>query len=161
MSLTYTFFPCYNLRDKNSKEYHIAMNDFYSSQNFEKNYTYTGTDLGASWSPEKTVFRLWAPTAEKVSLRLFTGGTPGISDEIGLFPMARDIQGTWTVSLPGDHNGEYYTYLVTHDGTTKECCDPSGSITFILSPGVKLSDMDRCVACPGSVNFGWFAVHMI
>lgn len=117
------------------------MQENYSSPDFEQKYTYPGTDLGAVWSPEAVFFRLWAPTAEKVSLRLFAGGTPGISDEIGHFPMARDVQGTWTVSLPGDHNGEYYTYLVTHDGTTKECCDPYAKATGVNGQRAMILDM--------------------
>ena len=40
----------------------------YSSEEFEKKYTYHGKDLGAIWSPEKTDFRLWAPTAQNVQI---------------------------------------------------------------------------------------------
>ena len=42
------------------------MYDLYSSQAFEEKYTYTGCDLGATWFPNRTVFRLWAPTADEV-----------------------------------------------------------------------------------------------
>jgi len=38
------------------------MYEQYSSQEFEEKYTYSG-NLGAFWTPEKTAFRLWAPTA--------------------------------------------------------------------------------------------------
>ena len=47
------------------------MHDLYSSHSFEEQYTYNGCDLGAQWSPAKTVFRLWAPTAEKVTVNLY------------------------------------------------------------------------------------------
>ena len=52
------------------------MHDFYSSQSFEEKYTYTGCDLGAQWSAQKTVFRVWAPTAENVTVNLYRSGTP-------------------------------------------------------------------------------------
>ena len=52
------------------------MHDLYSSQAFEEKYTYTGCDLGAVWTPMKTVFRVWAPTAETASVNLYRSGTP-------------------------------------------------------------------------------------
>ena len=44
------------------------MNKNYSSPEFEAKYTYRGSDLGAAWTKERTVFRLWAPTAEAVRI---------------------------------------------------------------------------------------------
>ena len=44
--------------------------------NFEKTYeqldslAYSGDDLGAVYSKESTTFKVWAPTAEKVVLKL-------------------------------------------------------------------------------------------
>ena len=43
------------------------MHDFYSTKAFEDAYTYTGNDLGAIWTKEKTTFRVWAPTAKDAS----------------------------------------------------------------------------------------------
>ena len=42
------------------------MSMYYSSPDFEAEYTYHGNDLGATWLPDKTSFRLWAPTADPV-----------------------------------------------------------------------------------------------
>ena len=39
------------------------MYEHYSTHEFEASYTYTGSDLGVRWTPGKTTFRLWAPTA--------------------------------------------------------------------------------------------------
>ena len=36
---------------------------------------YAGDDLGAIWQPEKTTFKLWAPTAAAVRLEFFAAGT--------------------------------------------------------------------------------------
>lgn len=72
--------------------------------------------LGAAWTPEKTVFRLWAPTAEAISLCLY--------EESGrhTMPMTQD-SGVWTAVLPGNRDGLYYTYAVTR-GSTLETPDP-------------------------------------
>mgnify|MGYP002509199096 CR=1 FL=1 len=52
------------------------MPNIYSTDAFEEEYTYTGDDLGAQWSPEATRFRVWAPTADEVFLNLYASGTP-------------------------------------------------------------------------------------
>ena len=96
----------------------------YSSQEFEAEYTYAGRDLGANWSPEKTFFRLWAPTAEKATLRLYKSGNPGENDLIEEINMTADVCGTWVTEKSGDLNGVYYTFCVTVDGIEKEAADP-------------------------------------
>ena len=47
-------------------EYKIVMPNYYSTEEFEEKFTYSGSDLGANWTPDKTTFRLWAPTATAV-----------------------------------------------------------------------------------------------
>ena len=64
------------------------MNTLYSTPDFEANYTYTGNDLGAVWSAEKTAFRLWAPTAKKVVLNLYRSGDPQANDLLERIPHA-------------------------------------------------------------------------
>ena len=93
------------------------MYEQYSSQEFEEKYTYSG-NLGAFWTPEKTAFRLWAPTAGAVSIRLYRSGDPGADDLLAQLRMQPDICGTWTAERFGNLNGIYYTYVVTVDGQT-------------------------------------------
>ena len=50
------------------------MYDLYSTHEFEAQYTYSGSDLGSSWTPSKTTFRLWAPTAEEAVVNLYRTG---------------------------------------------------------------------------------------
>ena len=106
------------------------MYECYSSQGFEERYTYHGS-LGTFWTPEKTVFRLWAPTAQAVSLRLYRSGNPGADDLLAQQRMHPDVCGTWTAERVGNLNGVYYTYLVTVDGQTREACDPYARTTGV------------------------------
>ena len=106
------------------------MYEQYSSQEFEEKYTYSG-NLGAFWTPEKTAFRLWAPTAGAVSIRLYRSGDPGADDLLAQLRMQPDICGTWTAERFGNLNGIYYTYLVTVDGQTREVCDPYARTTGV------------------------------
>ena len=107
------------------------MNTHYSSPDFEAKFTYTGNDLGAVWSAEKTAFRLWAPTAEAVTINLYASGTKGENDLLSQVPMTADVCGTWVAVVPGDLNGTYYTYLVTTGGITTEACDPYARTTGV------------------------------
>ena len=106
------------------------MYEEYSSQEFEEKYTYSG-NLGAFWTPEKTTFRLWAPTAEAVSIRLYRSGDPGADDLLAQLRMQPDVCGTWTAERVGNLNGIYYTYVVTVHGQTREVCDPYARTTGV------------------------------
>ena len=108
--------------DKN--DYKIIMPNFYSTQKFEEEYTYTGDDLGAIWAKDKTVFKVWAPTAKSVKINLYKSGTEGTDDLIETIDMKSDINGTWTAEKQGDLNGTYYTYTVDVNGKKSETCDP-------------------------------------
>lgn len=112
-------------------EYKIIMPDFYSTEQFEKEYTYNGNDLGATWTPEKTLFRVWAPTASSVKVNLYASGTDGEEDLMEQLDMERDVNGTWVAEKAGDLNGTYYTYLVEVNGEKQEACDPYARTTGV------------------------------
>ena len=53
-------------------EYNPGQNRaLYSSAEFEAEFTYEGDDLGAVWTAESTTFRVWAPTADAVTVNLY------------------------------------------------------------------------------------------
>jgi len=93
----------------------------FDSEEFIARYTYDGDDLGAVVDGDETVFKLWAPTASVVILKLFLDGDGGESYEaIGL---DRGDRGVWSVRYPCGH-GTYYTYEVTTPLGTQEAVDP-------------------------------------
>jgi pullulanase/glycogen debranching enzyme len=66
--------------------------------------------LGATAEFGRTTFRLWAPTARNVSLYAYLGATA--SAKLAL-PMSLDTAtGIWSLTLPGNWNGLYYSYGV-------------------------------------------------
>ena len=117
------------------------MYDLYSSQNFEDKYTYTGCDLGMQWSPRATVFRVWAPTAEKISVNLYRSGTPDAEDFLCQLHMYPDKCGTWTANRSGNLNGIYYTYEVLVDGELREVCDPYARSTGVNGQRAMILDL--------------------
>lgn len=94
----------------------------FSSKAFEEEYTYEGEDLGAVYSADKTTFRVWAPTAEKVVINFYEAGEGDCLIES--VDMAPAEKGTWIYEKSGDANGIYYTYSVTVNGSTNEAVDP-------------------------------------
>ena len=119
-----------------------GLSNTYSSEAFEAEYTYGGDDLGATWTKDSTAFRVWAPTADSVTVNLYTSGTAGTDDLIEQLEMTPDVNGTWVVAKEGNLNGVYYTYLVTVDGVTNEACDPYARTTGVNGQRAMVIDLD-------------------
>ena len=124
------------------KSYTVRMPNIYSSEEFEAAYTYTGDDLGAVWTAEKTAFRLWAPTAASVKVNLYESGTAGTEDRLEQLEMTPDVKGTWVAEKQGDLNGVYYTYQVTVNGETVEACDPYARTTGVNGQRAMVIDLN-------------------
>lgn len=122
-------------------EYKIVMPNIYSTENFENEYTYTGSDLGATWTSEKTSFRVWAPTANAVKVNLYESGTPDTDDLIESVEMTKDVNGTWVAEKEGDLNGTYYTYVVTINDEETEACDPYARTTGVNGKRAMVIDL--------------------
>ena len=78
--------------------------------------------LGPDYTPGGTCLRLWAPTAEAVTVTLYHKGDGGAV--LDTKPLVRGAHGVWSVWLPGEQHGRYYTFAVTVDGVTRETGDP-------------------------------------
>lgn len=83
-------------------------------------YAYSG-ELGSFYTPDSTVFKVWAPTATKVELKLYATGSDdetGAAD-LGTFAMKKllddksEFTGVWTTTVEADLKNVYYTYRVT------------------------------------------------
>ena len=88
---------------------------------FHRENYYAGP-LGPDYTPGGTCLRLWAPTAEAVTVTLYHKGDGGAV--LCTKPLVRGAQGVWSVWLPGEQHGRYYTFAVTVDGITRETGDP-------------------------------------
>ena len=102
----------------------------YDSDDFAKKYTYTGSDLGNTYTAASTKFRVWAPTAIAVTLVTYSKADAAASTGVET-PMQSDINGTWVTTLAGDKDGLIYNYRVTLDDKTNEAVDPYVRATTI------------------------------
>jgi pullulanase len=136
-------------------------------------YVYPGDDLGAVYSPQATTIKVWAPTAGKVSVALFSDAT---TQDAALVPMSRDKDGIWSARLEGDQDGMYYLLEVTHQdgGAAKETvyrandpygrgCSANSGRTLIYDP--RKTDPadwadDRFVTLKQNVDAILYEVHV-
>jgi len=102
----------------------------YDSAEFAAKYTYTGNDLGNTYSAASTKFRVWAPTAFAVTLVTYAKADSPLSSAVET-RMRSDVNGTWTATLAGDQEGLIYNYRVTLEGPTNEAVDPYVRATTI------------------------------
>lgn len=80
---------------------------------------YNGNDLGATYTPQATTFKVWSPTAKSVSVILYAKGSEeesiaaGVTDKIATHQMAFDeANGVWSATVEGDLKNVYYEYQV-------------------------------------------------
>ncbi|MBQ6646893.1 MAG: type I pullulanase [Clostridia bacterium] len=103
----------------------------FDTQAFSDEFTYDGDDLGATIVGDKTVFKLWAPTASKVVLNLYDADiyffentwSYNLDSLITKIEMTKGEKGVWTAEAECGH-GQFYTYSVTTAEGTKEAVDP-------------------------------------
>lgn len=92
---------------------------------FEENYTYTGDDLGNTYTPVSTTFKVWAPTATNVEVLLFADGTTAeIEKTVSMTGGAAENKGVWEAVESGDLKDKYYVYRVSFGNTRRIAMDP-------------------------------------
>lgn len=88
---------------------------------FDGKFYYKGNDLGAVCSDTRTVFRLWSPDADRVTLSLYWSGT---SPAFQTLPLRRGDRGVWWVVVKHDLHGIYYDYELETSGSCVRTADP-------------------------------------
>ena len=113
--------------DNSINEYIVTFDGIYDSEEFEAAYSYDG-DLGAIVDGDETLFRVWAPVSESVTLNLYNTGTNvtdgGTDTPINTIVMTPGLKGTFEYTANTNLHGTYYTFSVTNGGITNEVVDP-------------------------------------
>lgn len=86
---------------------------------YSKYPVYTGSDLGVTYSKAKTVFKIWAPTADEVTLHLYD--MSGISTDV---QMKKEKNGVWVATKQGNFKNYSYEYSQKINGTINSAVDP-------------------------------------
>ena len=61
---------------------------------FDNYPVYEGNDLGVMYTAEETVFKLWAPSADSVLLRIYDDGQGGVAKKVISIEKGHD--GVWS-----------------------------------------------------------------
>lgn len=89
-------------------------------------HAYNGNDLGAVYSKNQTIFKVWAPQAQSVKVNIYEFGSDseGEPGALETKPMTLNkINGVWSIALKGDYANRYYTYTVKNGNVEKETAD--------------------------------------
>ncbi|MDF2819714.1 MAG: pullulanase, type [Clostridiales bacterium] len=114
-------------------------------------YFYYGNDLGFMSDGSTHTFKVWAPTAKKLSLSLYNdagtytaaGTVADHSSPNKLYTMIKDANtGVWTVSIPAQ-TAKYYMYKVEFaDGTIDFAIDPYAKAVSANGQRAAIVDLD-------------------
>ena len=116
----------------------------YAKRSFDSDYdsqnAYNGNDLGCTYTPEKTTFKVWSPEATSVVLCRFEKGNGGSAiEEVA---MTKGDKGVWSAVVTGDIVNTYYTYKVTANGTTREAVDIYAKAAGVNGDRAMVVDLD-------------------
>ncbi|NCC71848.1 MAG: type I pullulanase [Sphingobacteriia bacterium] len=75
---------------------------------------YNGNDLEMTYTPEKTNFRIWAPTADEAKVKIYHSGTD--NEPVMEKNMKRDLAGTWVAQFDKDLKNLFYTFQISYNG---------------------------------------------
>jgi pullulanase len=75
---------------------------------------YEGNDLGFTYSPEQTQFKLWSPAASAAKLHLYEKGDG--NNKIKSVDLKRGENGVWSANVKEDQKNKYYTFQVEQNG---------------------------------------------
>jgi len=118
---------------------------FFDSDWFRKKYN-TRLGLGALYSRDMTVFRLWAPTARSVSLVLYPDGNdapPSAVVPMTAGSLRTGDPGVWELVMQGDLHGTYYRFRVQAHGIVRDTADPAAKTCGVNGKRSMVCDFSR------------------
>jgi pullulanase len=81
---------------------------------FSKYPVYNGKDLGVTYTPKSTLFKIWTPTATEAEVINYKEGEGGT--ELNRGKMVKGENGVWSVLFKANAKGTFYTFRVKVDG---------------------------------------------
>lgn len=94
--------------------------DVYHFDDLDERFYYDG-ELGAIYSKEETIFRVWSPLARGIRLNLY--GKSIAKSKVAEYDMLLKENGVWEYTLKGDNKNVFYTYSVDIEGKVEETID--------------------------------------
>ncbi len=84
---------------------------------------YKGNDLGLTYTPKQSTFKIWSPTAVAARINFYKTDLGGVSDRT--VQMEKAANGVWTITIPQNVKDQYYTFQVLiNNSWSAEIIDP-------------------------------------
>ena len=109
----------YEIVDEHNTKTDLQIGAVIRTEEFDQRFYYEGDDLGVTYQDGCTVFKVWAPTATEVRLKLKSP-----DDEEIQYPYTRLENGVWECKVNSDVDGYYYTILPCINLVWDELIDP-------------------------------------
>ncbi|WP_201715923.1 type I pullulanase [Rossellomorea arthrocnemi] len=109
----------YEIVDEHDTKTDLQIGAVIRTEEFDARYYYDGNDLGVTDQGGCTVFKVWAPTATEVRLKLKSPG-----DEETQYSYTRMESGVWECRVKKDVEGYFYTILPCINLVWDELVDP-------------------------------------
>lgn len=132
--LNYEFGAEYQLKVNNGYDVPIITNDVTRTATFDDLFHYEGP-LGPEYHKEKTIFRVWAPTATNVRIYFH--------DSERFVTLSRKELGVYEIEQLGDLHGTSYSLFVKVNGGWNETIDPYAYMNTHDSTRSMVVDIDR------------------
>lgn len=103
---------------------------------------YDGTDLGLTYTPLASAFRVWAPFADSARIRFYAEGVGG--EPMETKNMVADEGGTWIYATTGDLKGRFYVFQVKRKGKwSAEVPDPYARAVGVNGKRAQVIDLSK------------------
>lgn len=106
---------------------------------FMKVNYYDGHDLGSTYYPDYTVFKVWAPTALEVKVMVKK------NHEFISYDMKRVENGVFSLYLSGDYDNCEYLYQVRHHDSFINALDPYAYSSSANGRSSIIIDLNKCM----------------
>lgn len=84
---------------------------------------YNGNDLGLTYTPKASTFKIWAPTATAARINLYQTDLGGVCDRTA--NMQKAANGVWEITIEHNIKNKYYTFQILVNGAwSAELIDP-------------------------------------
>jgi pullulanase len=132
----------YYIEDEHGNETDLQIGAVIRTPEFDEQYYYDGGDLGVTLEGGRTAFKVWAPTATKVKVKI-TGHDRKSTHQ---YDMLRGDKGVWSLSLPENKEGCFYTYLTCVNLNWEEAVDPYAKSVSLNSEWGAIVDLEKSMA---------------
>ena len=119
-----------------------AMKESNAQTDYKIYPVYYEKDLGLTYAKDFSIFKIWAPTAEKGELLFYKEGDGG--EPFKTINLEKGIRGTWHSQVEADVKGTFYTFRVSIDGKwSNEIPDPYAKAVGVNGKRAMVVDLNE------------------